>query len=155
MESVKFGVMLENLGATQLNYHVIKNVNDYLDKNYKSDIIVFFNNYSVPCLDVRFSCMDIREVVGFNHPVIATDLLTASQLSMFHGPTQRLFYNWSLEWKTNRNYEETSSVYQNSSLQLVTRNEQYARIISNCWNRKPDVIGDFEIEKICCLIKNF
>ena len=150
-----FGVLLQHMGACQLSYNVIRNVNKLADTHPEIDIIAYYETMHKNCLQPNFAIMQIAEAWGQHKPLIATSLSTAFKLISF--PTVRkLFYVWDLEWLRgkNRQYEQFADVYTHPELELVARSEAHADAIENAFNRKVNnIVSDFDIPKLMRIFK--
>lgn len=153
---MKFGVMLPNLGPSQLAYKCINAANKYLEEqdSVSASIIVFYDELVRPCVQPNFACMQAYEVYNFQDTVIATTLNLAAQLANSPCPKQKFFYIWDLEWINLGvfNYNDVASIYQDSRLSLVCRSKDHSREIEKAWNRSPHLIENFDFkqyEQIC------
>lgn len=147
----KLGICINNLGPSQLNYFLIKSINEYLDSNINTDIIAFYENIQPKCIPTKFALMNIIEAWDYSGTLIATDLSTASKIAKFPSVTRKIFYIWDLEWirLRQKQFEELRSIYGNPELELVTRSVDYKKIIENCWNVEVKyTIENFEIETL-------
>lgn len=153
----KLGLALPDYGANQAAFLAIAQTNLYLSENYETDIIGFYENLTKPCLVPNFATMQAVEMWGYDGPVIATSLNLAQD--MVHIPTlkDRYFYIWDLEWihLEDKEYSKLKTVYCNPELKLVTRSQDYAKIIENVWNRKVEhIVEDFDIKELVNLTWN-
>ncbi|SVC44680.1 uncharacterized protein METZ01_LOCUS297534, partial [marine metagenome] len=90
-------VLINNIGASQLSYLVVQNLNELGNHRPEIDAIVYYENMQKHCLPPNFAIMQIAEAWGHHGPMIATSLSTAQKLIGF--PSERkLFYVWDLEW---------------------------------------------------------
>lgn len=147
----KLGIAVSDFGASQLNYLIVNNVNEYLKDNYKTDIIGFYENLTKYSLNPQFSCMQSVEMWGYDGTVIATNLNAASDIIKIPTVKNRIFYIWDLEWVhlMDKNYEALDAVYTNPKLVLATRCDDYAQLIEKMWNVKVQhVIEDFNVKEL-------
>lgn len=147
----KLGIALHNLGASQLNYSIISNVNKFMKSNYKTDIICFYENVVKQSMPLDFACMQAIELWGYDGPVVATNLNLALDICKIPSISKRYFYIWDLEWvyMDDKNYNKLLEVYSNPDLTLITRNKDYADLLKSVWNIKVDeIVEDFNIEKL-------
>ena len=144
----KLGILVPHLGASHQNYCLLRNVNRLLTQSADTDVILFYENLNIPCVQPMAAMMQIHEAWGFDAPVIATSLSTAEKLIRMPGPTKKIFYTWDLEWlrMPQKLWEQLYSVYAHPSLRLVARGEDHKQILQDAWNKKVDaVIDDFEL----------
>lgn len=139
---MKLGIILENLGASQLAYYTIKEINNWLKNNPSDDIIVFYDTLSKICLEPKCAIMQINEAWGFHGPMIATSLKSAAKLISFPTPSPKLYYAWDLDWLrpyTTKDFTTLHNIYSNPELKFIARSGDHANAINKCWNR--DIIG--------------
>ena len=125
----------------------------YFSKNYlKNEFCIDPNK-----LNYQFSTLQESEVWGFDAPVIATDLQTASTLINTTGPTKKYFYVWDLEWMRMGGFKHKtlSKIYNNESLELIARSKRHAKIIEQCWRKPSHVMNDFSSTELLEIIKKW
>lgn len=148
---MKLGILINNLGPTQMAYRFISQTNALMHERFDIDIIAFYENITRHCMLPLFGCMQLNEAWGYNGPLIATDLTTARKLIKFPGTKNKYFYVWDLEWLRLRrkNFTELYNIYGSKKLKLLARSASHAQLIANCWNREvPTIVDDFNINKI-------
>ncbi len=148
---IKFGIMVNNIGASQMSYYIVRNINRIYDTRDDLDVIVYYQVIHKQTLPHRFATMQVTECWNQHTPIIATSLSTAHKLLEFPGPTQKLYYIWDIEWlrPDNSNYELHRHAIVNPELTLIARSREHADIIENCFNRKIEhIVDDFNIEQI-------
>lgn len=148
---MKLGIALGNLGASQLSYFLIRNLNKFLSERPDFDPIVFYEEMAKPCLTPAFACMQMVEAWGYDGPVIATSLSTASKLLQFPGPKAKFFYVWDVEWVrfANKPFRPLADVYGASPLKLIARSESHAKLLARCWNKPVEgVVDDFDMTQL-------
>lgn len=149
---MRLGIAVSDLGPSQLNYFLVRNVNQLLAKDPTADVTVFFENQVANPLPANFALMPMYEMWGFNGVAIATTFNTARKLQSFPAPSHRLFYVWDVEWTRHsdrRTYDENRVVYGDYGLSLLARSESHAKLISECWNRPVEaVIENLDIVKL-------
>lgn len=152
---MKLGILLNNLGPTQLAYNAICQANRYAQSG-KHSAFLFYERQVPPCLKLAVASMQIAEAWNFDGVTVATDLSTAIKLAKFPSPRSKFFYVWDLEWLRNgvQPYEAYSSVYRNPSYQLLARSASHRDAIESCWNRKVRaVVDDFSFEELHACIE--
>jgi hypothetical protein len=132
------GFLVNNLGANQLAFQLIKNGNKYCREHGK-DVLVFYEDQIPPCHYLQMATMPIVDACNYKGSLVATSLSTANKLLHLSGTKKKYFYVWSLEWifldASHRRYEELASIYQNSKLKLIARSAEHATAIENAWQR--------------------
>jgi len=152
----KLGIAVSSFGASQLSYLIINNINLYLEKEYKTDIIGFYENLIKYSLDPKFSCMQSVEMWGYDGPVIATNLNSAQDIIRIPTIRNKFFYIWDLEWINliDKDYSKLEEIYSNPKLILIARCKNHAKLIESMWNTKVKyIIEDFNIDKLLEITK--
>lgn len=149
---MKIGVLLNNLGPSQLAYSVIRNGAKAVDHGL--DLMAFYERQAAPCLPLHIASMHIAEAYGYDGVLIATDLSTAAKLRTFPSATQKIFYVWDVEW-TRRQYMTSvlQKIYREPSFKILARSADLALAISQAWNVNiHGIVRDFNLnELIPCL----
>jgi hypothetical protein len=153
--SNKFGILVKDLSASQLVYTLVRSVNELVQTHKDLDIIIFYENYVLPCMMPQVVTMQLFEAWGFNAPIIATDLSTVSKLINFPGSATKFFYVYDLEWirYKNKSFHDFVNVYSHPYIDVIARSQSHAKIIEDCWNIKVQhIMDDFENNKLLELI---
>jgi hypothetical protein len=148
---VKLGIVVNNLGPSQMNFDIIRQTNGFLSASALADVIVFYENLQRPCLPMSFACMQVAEAWGFDGALIATNLSTAEKVLRCPSSRKRLFYLWDLEWLRlqQKHYRSLQATYAHPDLTLITRNEDHKKVVENAWNvRVAATIDDFDIASL-------
>ena len=147
---MKLGILLNNLGPSQLAFNAICEANKYAASG-KHAAFLFYERQALPCLKLGVASMQIAEAWNFDGVTIATDLSTAIKLAKFPSPKEKFFYVWDLEWMRNgvQPYEVYASIYRNPSYKLLARSQSHKQVIESCWNRSVHaIIDDFSFEEL-------
>jgi hypothetical protein len=64
----KVGVVIDDLSAGQLSYHIIKNINNYVEES-STDFVAFFQNSTSNMMPMTFSSMCINEFLLVACPI--------------------------------------------------------------------------------------
>ena len=109
-----------------------------MEKRFDVDFLGFFDIYERHIATPNFCTMNLVESFGFTGTLITTNCDLTLKTLRFPNPKKRIFYVWDLEWvrHTGPQFEYYEQVYRNPKLELVTRNQDYADLIENCFNRK-------------------
>lgn len=143
---MKLGVLLNNVGASQLAYSVLREANRGLEEGDLTDFVVFYDALTRPCLVPRFALMQSSEAWGCQYPLIATDLSTAEKLLTFPSCGGRHFLVWDLEWlRSPVAYANRRAVYAHPELNILVRSDEHARLMHELWGRQAKVVGDFDL----------
>ena len=149
----QLGVLLENMGASQISFFVISELNKYVENDCSVEPIVFYEDIQKNCLPTNFSVMELREAWGCRGSVIATSASTAKSLSSFPNVMQKFFYVWDVEWirsSINKSpYEAYAKVYTDENISLIARSDSHKKLIESSFNRCVEhVVSDFNMSQI-------
>jgi hypothetical protein len=152
----KVGIVIKSLYSSQLAYYLIKAINEFYSKNYNINFIIFVRDLVIPCVDPNCSVMRWEELWGFDGHVITTDIESTMRVMITPGPKSVTHYVYDLDWTDGvHKHIDLSGVYQNPDINLVARNEEYAKIIGRLWNRNNvEVLGDFKLDELLKLVGN-
>lgn len=135
----KIGVMVNNLGSSQLNYYLLKEA----DLNrHNVDVQIFQMEPCKPCIPAKAGLFNIGETFGFSGPLIATSLETAEFLSHCFISKARYFYVYDLFWTRlhRRDYNRLLPLFSNHS--IIARSESHNCVIRTCWMNSASFIAD-------------
>jgi hypothetical protein len=140
------GILLDDLGHSQLAFHAIKSANA-LTESGEADVSLFFSSGNRSSLQTFCPVFPLVYSVGFKGVLVATSLRTASWLTRVAAPARKLFYCWDLEWTRlapqDKQYEQLIRVYRSAAYKLVARTPEHATLISQAWNRPvTDVVPE-------------
>jgi hypothetical protein len=148
MKQIAFYV--DDTGANQLNYFLSLSINNFFRERYDYDILFFTNQKSKHAVEPNFSVMHETEIFAYPGDVVATSFVTAEKILNIPNIRNRFFYLYDLEWlHSPRDFYENIKVYKNKKISLLTRNREYAKIITKAWKRHvtiltdDNIIGDF------------
>lgn len=135
---MNIGIVVNNLGLSQLSYEVTRNINDLLRQTSEHCITIFYENMKHMMSAPMCATLHSSNCWSFNHPLVATSLSTANKILSVPYNGKKFLYCWNLEWLNNiPHYEPIQRIYTHPDLTLITRNEQHAKILENCFNVKP------------------
>lgn len=150
----KIGLMLNDLGNSQVALQAIFEVNEMLRKRVDVCPTFFYLDLVPMIIPPLCAVCQCAEAICYDGPVIATSVSTAVRLSNLPGSPKKFFYCYDLEWIKPQptNYEEMARVYLDPKLSLIARGEDHAKLIENCWNRTPvGVVEDFDIDRLLAI----
>lgn len=146
----RIGIMLDNIGPSQLGFYTLIQVNNVFHKDPKNDLTIFIQNISSPLIRPMCSVMNMSEVMSFDGDIVATSFEMADKLTKTINNGKKHFHVWSLDWVYNPYpFEQYVNILNNPELNLSTRSLYYANAIEKYCGRKVEVITpNFNIKKI-------
>lgn len=139
---------VSDLGASQLNSHLIPQINQKNDEGV--NVSVFYENLALPCLPTRFASSLMQDSYLYKGKVICTTLSTVRKC--INLPTaDTFFYVWDLEWlrMKNRPFYYLYNIY--SKVPLIVRSVEHKKIMEDMWGAK--VIGVVPFANLESIIK--
>lgn len=147
---IKIGIMLDNIGPNQLAHYMINSGNAVLE-NYsqKLDLVAFTQQTVHPCALPNFATMNMSEAYDYKGHLVATDLSTVTKLLKCPGTRKKFFYVWDLEWTRpqNKNFAVLKEIYNNPSIELISRSENHDKIIELCWRKPIGIVEDGRVDQ--------
>jgi hypothetical protein len=153
---LKLGFMLDNLGASQLAYGLVRSLNNYYQKGGDVPCTLFYERLQTPCLRPLTAMMQTAEGWSFDGTMVAFNISLAAKL--LHMPIaqnhKHYFFVWDVEWvrAERKAYRAYQPVYSHPNLILLARSADHASLIEDAWNRpvravldSPDVVKLLEI----------
>lgn len=146
----KLGILINNLGHSQLSYIISKRIIENSQRKFFDDIVLFYSDIVPSLFPIITATMQISECWLYNAPCVATDISSAKKLINIFGPTKKFFYSYNLEWirPEQFRYEDFANVYCSSELEIIARNEDHAKIIENCFNRKSHILNELNLDEL-------
>jgi len=146
----KVGVMIDNLGPSQLSFYAIHQLNLYSKQSSDTDYCMFINNICRPVIETNFSVMNMSESMSFDGNLIAATFELADKLINLVNSSKKHFHVWELEWMRNPYlYEKYISILKNKEIKLSTRSDFYANAIEKyCGIKIDNITHNFNIKRI-------
>jgi len=142
------GIIVKDTQVSQLNWEIISQLNE-LNRETNNNHVLFYMNATPLCVNNFHAIMNAHDINKVKQGIlIATDLDSASFLIKSNTLSRKILYVWNLEWIHNKNlnYLQTYSIMHN--IELWTRSQLYANIISNQFGVTPEVSEKFNIKRI-------
>lgn len=140
---MKLGFAVDNLGASERSYFLIKAINEAVELYPDLDVTVFYCSLTQSCIPLNTASMQMTEAYGYDGTIVATNFNTAEKVLLCPAPKRKLYYVYDLEWiRHPLDFSLLSNVYQNSSLSLVTRCEDYKNVLEKLFG-SPVLVRDF------------
>ena len=151
----KVNFLVEDIGASQLSYHLVKCGNSLVTLGYQ--VIVFYDKITRHVLRPSFPTMQRLEGWAQAGITIATSIPSATDILDFPGPQHKLFYVWDLEWMRapQRVWGVMYDLFNHPDLQLIARTDEHAKAIHNAFDKTPEfVVDNFDVEGIQKVLAN-
>jgi len=147
---LKGAFLVDQLASDAKTFFMTRTINR-LVKSGLNSISVFRRNISLNPFSAHFGTFEAKHALYFKSPVIATDIFSAKMLldSTHIGP--RYFYVWDLDWLYKvQNYMDYEQIY-SSDLKLISRCDQHAKLIEQCWKKPTILIEEFNYDNIATI----
>lgn len=139
---MNIGLLVPDLGTSQLAYMAINQVNLASTVDKDNSYYLFYENATMPCVNPLVACMNISELHTFKGVLISTSIdLTLASLNAVTN-TRKLFYVWDLEWlrPNKNNFLYNMQAFRNEQVEILSRSNSHARAVENYCNRTPSLI---------------
>jgi hypothetical protein len=155
----QIGIIVEDLGAGQLSYFIMNNINNYLINNNNIDILYIVCNKVVACNKLNNAAIfTTSQISSFEETLIATSSYTAKMLNEAIVSKNKAFYITDLDWirKQDKNLENNiKDILKNPDIVKFCRSKDYLEYILK--NYETNAISnievkDFKIEQILEII---
>lgn len=145
--SQRIAVMINELGASQLAYFVVRSMNAFLTANPLADAVILYRQYSSVYTQTFFATMPTECIHEFRGTVVTTDLESTKCAVMYgHKP---IFYVNDLEWIRGRtNFMDNVKTYR-EAIRLICRSEDHAdALVKYAGIDRVEVMPVFNIAEI-------
>jgi|SRR6185312_2242787 len=154
------GILVDNLGHSELSYLLCKNINNFLERYSGIDVIVYCNQHFLSIIKPLFSVMQLNECFGHIGPLISTSIDTALFMERVCNQAQKFFYVWDLEFLRHNTYSYALWAQQEKNYPinekffreiyhkyyLIARCLDHKKVLENNYNLKCDaIIPDFQL----------
>lgn len=148
-KTYKFGFLVHDLSANEINYCLIRKINERIHKNIDEDFIVFYENLVQPCAPCAFSTMQMVEAYSFDGMIISTSLQQVQRALSFPVP-KTILYMWELEWMRvqNKVFRQLFDLYNNKGLVLWSRSQSHANTVKQVWGANVERINDYDFDRM-------
>ena len=149
---MNIGIVVPHLGSAQIGYSAINAINSLVANHYKDDLVLFFEQLTMPITQPQCATMCINEIMSFKGLLITTTLnTTAIALARNSRKDNKiLFYLWDLEWmRPGKNAYLSNYKLFNSVDKVIARSVEHAKAIANYSNRTIDfILEEFNINEM-------
>ncbi|MEK6879832.1 MAG: hypothetical protein AABY22_09510 [Nanoarchaeota archaeon] len=137
----KIGLILNNVGASDLNLHLLSCLTRILEKKSGISPIIFYQTPNKPLTVYACAIFSISEAYSYNGTLIATQLDQGKLLGEIFGPTRKILYLHNLDFisYTNFPWESLNLIFGNKEIEIWTRSQLYADILVNNFNVKVHI----------------
>ena len=142
---MKFGILLDGLGACQKNIRTILSLNEMCSKY---DVYLFTNKRGP--LEVRCDVpiLNCQAAWHFDGVMIANSLDTAMMLLKLPTNYHKYFYVWEFQWMwiENPRFSNLNAIY--NKLDLISPSEHYSEILGKVWKKPSYTLSNFHIQPL-------
>lgn len=148
-----FGILTDSLQDTKL----IEQLNIIVRNPLYCPIVFCSNpanfNYQI---QPQFSIMQMHHAIGFEHPLISTNIYTTNILKECFSCSQKFFIVKEPEWAKMPNliYAYLSSLYNNNEIELIAYNDNLFNLLKNLWKTPKKIINNWNENELISLINN-
>jgi hypothetical protein len=143
---MKIASLVDNIAMSQCNYEMIRSFN----KLVSCDCCVscFFLNIAPIPLNTNFSVINSYYLSAWNGMVISTSIQSAAVLRKINN-SKKFLYLYDMEWlRYPSDYKQNLDILRDPNLKLLSRNEDHAKLIKNYCGIQPDILQDWNINKL-------
>ncbi len=140
----RLAFVVDDLGPSQASYSLITALNKWVGESNQNDGVVFLRQVGRPCTNCNFPLFSLNDLPGYRGHCIATSFDSAQVLMKTQGPKRIAYYMQNPDWLTQfRPFEEWREVF--LGMPVLCRSDYHRDLFSQCWNRRPVIVGDFDI----------
>lgn len=140
------GIIIEDLGVSQLSYFAIRSMNALLQERPDLDGTIFYRQYAPLYTPAYFGVAGIDSLYSFNGTVVTTDL-DGTELAVKYG-LKPIFYVNDLEWiRGKNNFLNNIKTFDGTS-GLYCRSESHAIAIREYCGKEPKIMPIFNVGEI-------
>lgn len=148
----KLGFSINNFGSSELAFQFIKNGNILVAEDPNVDLVGFYEDMALPCVDANFPIIPLSYAYRFEGPMILTSLNIAEKSLDMPYLTDRMFYIWDLDWIRpwkKSCWRSSYELYNNPAFRRSTRCEDYAKVIKSVCECDVDlIVEDCDLKKL-------
>lgn len=143
MSLTRIGFLMDDLGPSQTNYTLIRNLNRWLAGGPTRDAVLFINNPGPPCIKPECAIMSADECAAYDGVLVATDFHSARRLLTVISAGAKVFYSADPVWMRGPgDFAAWQSVYADPRLLLAVRSEDHRMLYEKLWHRPVVVWPD-------------
>lgn len=146
-------ICIDNPSYSAFNFEVITNINTYV-ADYLDEISLCSLDQSMPFGNINTAIFTPNEMDSFNGGVIiAGNIKNAERILSCANNSKKVLYLYDLDWMFELyDYDYLYSILNHKDLRIFARNQSHVHPIRTLSNREPDVINNFDLEKIWNLL---
>ena len=143
------GVVVDELRMTQRNFAALSNINHVCDYYVGLDVSIFYQQVSMPPMDLKCPMFDIRDILSFTDPLIATsvsttmDALASASPIIYHYVHDIDFMNYD-----HIDPRDLTKTFTDARIRVAARCQDYADILHHEAGCSVEVIKDFNLVRM-------
>jgi hypothetical protein len=150
----QIGVVMNDVGANQLAYTFITNVNEWQKTNFGVDFCLFTQEYASPCMDPKFARFNIFDTSYFGGHLITTSIQTFLN-TQNAVKSKRYFYVNYLEYLRDKSKEHLyQEIMHDDNIVKILRTKDYAEPLGIS-SKQYYVLEDFDINSLIKITQNY
>jgi len=150
------GIVLEHIGISQLAIGVLRNIDNFVSKYVGLDVSIFVQNLVAPITKVSCPVFPIRDLQGWENPLITTNLSTTLDAI---GAGCKSIYHYVFDLDFIDNYvvsgDDIRKCFVDKNIHgIFTRHDTYKKIIENEFGVHvlDQIVTDFDIVSVSKMI---
>jgi len=143
------GVIFNELRVSQRNYFALSNINHVCNTYIGLDISIFYQHATRPAMTPACPMFQVKDLLGCEHPLISTDISTT--IEALNTRSQHIYhYVYDLEFLESYDCDMNTltSAFRDDRVTLVTRCQDYKKVIEAEFYKEVDVVQDFNMRRM-------
>jgi len=152
---MKTMILLDNLGFSEQNYDIIKDVNEFVVDSI-DEISIVVNDVSSKIIEVNTAVNNVAEIGCYQDGLLmCTNLINADHILSVNTSSRKVLYLWDVDWLHNTfNFEWVYDVLTNDKLDIIVRSEEHKRALKMLCGKEPlGVLQNFKLELLWNLLE--
>lgn len=131
------GIFLKDNGMSQLSFLFLKNISELVTQYKCFDINLFVQQLYPNITDINCPIFQCKDLLTFNGNIITTTISTTIE-ALNYRINKILFYIFDIHFIQDNNltFNKIDSIFHNKNVILITRSQEYKKIIENFYNTK-------------------
>lgn len=143
------GVIFDEIRVSQRNYFALSNINHVCNTYIGLDVSIFYQHATRPAMTPACPMFQVKDLAGWDNPLLSTDVGTTVEALMTRSDNI-YHYVYDLDFIESHDFDmkTLTSAFRDDRVTLVTRCEDYKRVIEAEFYKDVEVIEDFNMRRI-------